>query len=257
MSLDNKTILITRQPEQAGEFVAEVEKRGGRAVLFSMIEIADPDSWTECDGALEHIDSYDGLIFTSTNAVNRFFQRCTLKDVEPATFRACDIYAVGEKTKGEIERRGLQVRLVPDTFSSASLAKGFTRGAVNQKRFLFPRGNLSRDDIIVRLRGLGAAVDSVVVYNTVAANESGVDSIWKLLVEGQIDVVTLASPSAVLNFAKMFSAEKIRQLEGLVKIAAIGPTTAEAAQGIGLKVDIVATQSTVAGFVEAIAAYFD
>ena len=257
MDLRNKTILITRQPEQAAEFIAEVEKRGWRAVLFPTIKITDPDSWGVCDKALERINDYDGLIFTSANAVERFFQRCTLKEVEPATFRACEIYAVGEKTRQEIERRGLRVRLVPDTFSSASLAKQFTKAAVEQKRFLFPRGNISKDDVIERLRELEAVVDSVVVYNTVGADNSEVDSIWKKLVGGQIDVVTFASPSAALNFAQLFSVERIRQLGQMIKVAVIGPTTAEAARGVGLKVDVVATKSTVAGLVEAIATYFD
>jgi uroporphyrinogen-III synthase len=69
MSLQNKTILITRQREQSKEFIAEVEKRGGHAVVFPLIRITEPDSWESCDTALQRLGEYDGLILTSENGV--------------------------------------------------------------------------------------------------------------------------------------------------------------------------------------------
>jgi uroporphyrinogen III methyltransferase/synthase len=60
-----------------------------------------------------------------------------------------------------------------------------------------------------------------------------------------------------MSFADLLSSDKVKQVEKLSKIAVIGPTTAEAARDVGLKVDIVARRSTVVGLVEAIAAYFD
>ena len=44
-------------------------------------------------------------------------------------------------------------------------------------------------------------------------------------------------------------------LEG-VKIACIGPVTAEAAREAGLKVDVLARESTVAGLVDALKSYY-
>lgn len=257
MGLKNKTILVTRQVEQSSEFIAEVERRGGRVVAFPTIMITDPDSWADCDRALATIGTYDGLIFTSTNGVEKFFERSKARGMNTELFGHLTVYAVGEKTKNEVERRGVQVSFVPDRYSAASLAKYFTTARVQKSRFLFPLGNLSKTEVVDKLNQLGAVVDPVVVYKTAEADGSGSEEIIRQLSGGQIDVVTFASPSAAQNFVKVFPQDEITHIHERTKIAVIGPSTAEAVRSLGLHVDIIATTSTVRGLVEAIADHFD
>ena len=257
MGLKNKTILVTRQAEQSSEFIAEVERRGGRVVVFPTIMITDPDSWIDCDRALAAILTYDGLIFTSTNGVEKFFERSKARGVNTELFGRLAVYAVGEKTRKEIERRGLRVAFVPDHYSAAALAEYFATAGVREKKFLFPRGNLPGTNIVDQLSQLGASVNPVVVYKTTEADGSGSEEIMRQLTAGQIDVVTFASPSAAQNFVKMSSGEEVARIHEHTKIAVIGPSTAEAARSLGLPVDIVATTSTANGLVESIAEYFD
>lgn len=257
MGLKNKTILVTRQAEQSSEFIAEVERRGGRVIIFPTIMITDPDSWVDCDRALAAIGTYDGLIFTSTNGVEKFFERSKVRGVNTELFGRLAVYAVGEKTKNEIERRGLQVSFVPDHYTATALAKHFATAGVREKKFLFPLGNLSRTEVVDNLRQLGASVDTVVVYKTTEADGSGSEEIIRQLSGGQIDVVTFASPSAAQNFVKMLSEEEVAHIHQRTKIAVIGPSTAEAVRSLGLALDIVATTSTARGLVEAITDHFD
>ena len=255
MGLKGKTVLVTRQPEQAREFIEEIEKRGGRVVLFPTIKISDPASWDLCDAAIAGIGGYHALLFTSANAVERFFARCADLEVDIAAFKPLEIFTVGEKTKEEVERQGLSVTAVPDEYSGKSLAAHLASGDVQRKRFLFLRGNLSRDEVVDGLTALGVIVDSAVVYETSVADSGGADTVLDQLHAGQIDVVTFASPSAVVNFQKLLGDGV--SIRGKTKVAAIGPTTAEAVRFLGIDVDIVAPKSTMKSLAEAIDRYFD
>ena len=257
MGLEGRTILITRQREQSVEFIAEIENRGGRAVLLPMITIQDPESWEECDRALLEIKTYGALIFTSTNAVEKFFQRCALRALEPVLFRRYEIYAVGEKTQAAVEEKGLQVKAIPDQYSSVALAEYFRGRNLTGKRFLYPRGDLGKAELVKCLIQQGASVDPVVVYRNTGANEADAEQVYRKLVVGEIDVVTFASPSAAANFAKLFPPARMASMDKRMRIAAIGPTTEEGVKSLGMHVDIVARRSTVEGLVDAIQKYYD
>ena len=256
MGLKDKTVLFTRQWEQAREFIAELEREGAHAIVFPTITITEPDSWEGCDRAIRHIDQYDGLVFTSVNAVQHFLDRCEAVGVGIKDSRR-KVYTVGERTKEEVEAHGISVHYSPRDHSGASLIAGMDVGDVKGKRLLVPHGNIGRDEVIDGLRQLGAKVDSVVVYNTKLPKPNGSDDVWGKLVRGEIDVVTFASPSAAVNFAKMFPASRLSEVSSHPRIAVIGPTTAEAVQGLGFAVDIVARESTTSGLVKAIAAYYN
>jgi uroporphyrinogen III methyltransferase/synthase len=257
MGLDNMTILITRQREQSVEFIAEVERRGGKAVLLPMINIQDPDSWDEVDRALQQIKAYNALIFTSANGVGRFFQRCLVKSVELVTLRRCDVYVVGEKTKHAVEERGLSVKAVPGEYSSAGLAEYFRSVDLRGMRFLYPRGDLGDSELIKSIVQQGATVDPVTVYRNTGPDEADAQAVYRHFAAGEIDVVTFASPSAALNFVALFPPEKLATMEKQPTIAVIGPTTKEAVTSLGMQVDIVAHQSTVEGLLDAINEHYN
>ncbi len=257
MGLETKTILITRQREQSVEFIAEIERRGGRAVLLPMISIKDPESWEDCDRALLQIKSYNALIFTSVNSVEKLFQRCLLRSVEPVVLRMCKIYAVGEKTRQAIEERGLAVKAIPEQYSSAGLAEYFQDVNLQGKRFLYPRGDLGSAELIKSLVRQGATVDPVIVYRNAGPSETDTERVYRKLLAGEIDVITFASPSAAINFMKLFPLERMATMDKRTTIAVIGPTTNDAMSGLGVHVDIVAQKSTVEGLLDAIEEHYN
>ena len=70
-----------------------------------------------------------------------------------------------------------------------------------------------------------------------------------MLQNGEIDIITFTSSSTVKNFVQLVGRESVP--EG-VKIACIGPITAQTAEEHGLKPDIVAEEYTIEGLVQAI-----
>ncbi len=93
----------------------------------------------------------------------------------------------------------------------------------------------------------------VATYRTVPATEA-ISQAREILSSGQIDVITFTSSSAVSNLMAAFEEE--RPLLNNVKVACIGPKTADTAAKAGLKVDIIASENTIPGLVDAIEDYF-
>ena len=80
--------------------------------------------------------------------------------------------------------------------------------------------------------------------------------VYRLLLDGRIDVVTFASPSAVRSFVKIYGAEPAADLLKNTVVAVIGPVTAEAAKQAGIPVTIQPQTYTVAALVDGIVEHY-
>ncbi|MGH7845436.1 MAG: uroporphyrinogen-III synthase, partial [Candidatus Binatia bacterium] len=67
--LAGRRILTTRPRSQASAFARLIKSLGGQVVEFPAIEIVPPLSYRDLDHAIETIDSYPWIIFTSVNGV--------------------------------------------------------------------------------------------------------------------------------------------------------------------------------------------
>lgn len=256
MSLTHKRLLITRPREQSAEFIAEVERLGGTAVIFPLIAIAGPESWDACDETLARIETYDGIVFTSVNGAEKFLDRYVEKAGGPGLLAGRNVYVVGDKTRRRVEAYGIRVCFTPTDYSADSLRRHFAGSNVRDQRFLVVRGDIGRKDVEQQLREGGAYVEVVVVYRTVPADEHGAIAMGRRLSGGEIDVVTFASPSAVQNFVKMFPDFSPQRASGRTIVAVIGPTTGSAARAVGLPPDIMPGESSVESLVQAVDEYY-
>ena len=182
MTLSGKTILITRAASQSGDLRKGLEALGAQVLECPSIEIVPVEDWTIPD-----LNSYDWLIFTSTNAVEQFMQRglkCTIP-----------IAAVGTSTARKLQDWGLTASLVPETFRAEGLLEMFPAD-LHGVRFLLPRAETARELLPEELRRRGAAVDVVTVYRTVKADMADLRT---TLTSQKIDVVVFTSPSAVYS----------------------------------------------------------
>jgi len=110
VSLQDRTILLTRDVEQSREFITAAEALGASVIVFPTIRIEDPETWEQCDEAIRKLSSYDGVIFTSANAVRRFLGRCLLLDQQT---NSLNVYAVGDATRTALGNMACGVRLFP------------------------------------------------------------------------------------------------------------------------------------------------
>ena len=242
------TIVVTRAAHQAEALAGALADRGANAVVAPTIEIVDPESFAPLDAAIERAAEYDWAIFTSATGADRFLARMRETGHDAGELARARIAAVGPATARALERRGLRVDLVPESYVAESLVSALDAIApVAGKRFLLARAAVARDVVPDALDAAGALVDVVEAYRTVEASSSR-EMLAALVDRGEVDLVTFTSASTVTNFVQLVGASRATG----TRAACIGPITAATARDAGFDVTVEAEEYTVPGLVAAI-----
>ena len=258
--LFGRRVLVTRPQEQAEELSSTLALLGAEPVVAPMIRIVPPEDLAPLRDAAAAAATFDCIVFTSANAVEAFMSAVLDHGRDARAIAGPLLCAVGRGTAGRLAKYGIRADLVPEVFRAealleATLARGIGRGA----RVLLPRADIGRDVVAGGLRAAGAAVTEVVAYRTVAnesARESPDPDVYRMLLEGRIDVVTFTSGSAVRSFTTLFGRDQAIDLLAHTTIATIGPVTAKAVQDLGLTVAVQPPSATVEALADAIASHF-
>lgn len=249
MSLQGKTVLVTRRREQSAGLVDLLEHRGASVEIVPVIEIVPPTTWAPCDEAVDHLSSYDALLLTSANAARAFLDRGRVRG---AAFAGLKAVTVGDVTRTVAAGYGLDAA---GSFGDArELARSLLVSPVRGKRYLFPCGDLARDDMPELLRREGAKVDRVEVYRTIDPPPEVMVPARTLLERAPGTVVIFASPSAVRNLCGFLGGQTAALLKDAV-VAVIGSTTAEEVRRRGLTPQVIAPRPDAASLVDAIHDY--
>lgn len=251
--LKGRTILVTRTRQQASEFASALTARGASVLEIPTIEIV-PRIGPALDQAIESLDSYDWLFFTSVNSVQIFFDR--LRELGKELTRLPRICSIGPATSARVEEYGFPVALQPNLYQAEGILDEFSslyKGNLEGLRVLLPRASVAREVLPETLRDAGVVVDLIPVYNTALPEESR-RQLQIHLDESKIDLVTFTSSSTVRNFVSL--AGKRDDLHNL-SYAAIGPITAATAEEYGLPVVLMPGSSTIPDFLESIENYFE
>jgi uroporphyrinogen III methyltransferase/synthase len=243
--------LITRAREQAEELSRLLQAYGAHVVAFPTIEIAPPDDWQPMDEAIEKLDSYDWIIFTSVNGVKSFNLRLKDKGRGANALAEKQICAIGPRTQGELEGMGLMVSFIPQEYRAEGVIEGLKGRGIKGKKILIPRAKGARRILPEALREAGAVVDEVEAYQAIKPSTSN-ESLEAILKKG-IDVVTFTSSSTVRNFMAFISDKSVLNS---ITVAVIGPITAETVRTYGLEPNIAPQEYTIPALVEAIVEYF-
>lgn len=239
LPLAGKRVLVTRPRHQAAALSDQLRQAGAIPVEFPVIEIV-PTVDGELDAAIRRIDRYDWLVFTSVNAVTIVAER-----LDGAG--SVQIAAIGDATAAALVECGFAVDLVPDEFVAEAVLQSLVERGVAGKRFLLPRAEIARNTLPDGLREAGAIIDVVAAYST-RLPESVDQNVIDAILGGDIDIVTVTSPSTVRNLLTLIGGK----LPSGTVVACIGPITAEAARKAGLPVDVMAGEYSIPGLVRAL-----
>ncbi|MBF8301689.1 MAG: cysG 4 [Acidobacteria bacterium] len=257
--LFGRRVLVTRPREQAAELVDRLTILGADAVEAPLIRIEPPDDLGPLRDAAAAADAFDWIAFTSVNAVDAFIKALLDGEGDVRTLKGPRLCAVGTGTAEKLAQYGIKVDLVPGEFRAEALVSAIAAaGPVDGVRVLLPRADIGREVVADLLRQAGAVVTEVVAYRTILDDtlREGDPDVYGLLLEGRLDVVTFASPSAVRSFARIYGAEAAADLLKHTVVAVIGPVTAEAARQVGIPVTIQPSTYTIAALVDAIVAHY-
>jgi uroporphyrinogen III methyltransferase/synthase len=259
--LFGRRILVPRAGHQAGVTSDALRARGAEPIELPLLAIVEPPDLEAAREAVCRAGTYDWVIFTSDNGVDRFFRLVDEAALDARIFRGAKLAAIGEGTARSLRARGLRADLVPPSFRGEALADAVLdaivlyRGASAGARVLLPRALVARDVVPERLRVAGVEVDVVPLYETRRASSAVHSELLDRLAGGALDAVLLASSSTAEALVEALGPNPATALERVV-VASIGPITTATAERLGLRVDVTASTFTFAGLLDDLERYF-
>lgn len=215
--LSGRVVATTRDGAPDDPLTEKLRAEGAKVLVWPTLSFEAPRDPAPLERARRDVraGAYDWVVVTSARAV----EPLGLGDDVPKRVR---VAAVGAATASVLRGRRWRVD-VTGTSDARALIEAVSDGAaLDGARVLFPAGSLAGDTIEEEMTALGACVDRVEAYRTVARPPE-CRSVRADLGRG-VDAVAFASPSAVRALVETLSPEWPGAL-GRAGVAAIGPST--------------------------------
>lgn len=219
--LFGKRIVVTRTRTQAGELSKRLGELGADVIELPTIRIEAPQDRRDFAESVAESHTYDWLVFTSPNGVEKFFDAFYATYQDARSLGGCRIAAIGPSTEKKIRGYRYAVDLMPEKFVAEGLLEAFKNESIEHQKVLWVKAEETRDVIYDGLMDLGAIVDTCLAYRTVPETEDPTGAAKQLREEGA-DLITFTSGSTVESFFAM----GIQWPEGC-EAACIGPVTAK------------------------------
>ncbi|MDP2846067.1 MAG: uroporphyrinogen-III synthase, partial [Candidatus Methanoperedens sp.] len=242
-----KSIAIMRPAGYLAESVKLAKSMGFDTITAPMIDVVDKTD-ANFSGFVERVmkGEVDYVIFTSANGV----EFTLLKLDEPDEFikylNNAHVIAIGPMTKKALEKIGIHVSIIPDSYSSLGLVEHISgiEGAVIE----IARSSHGAPELVEGLLKKGAVVHETQVYQLISPRDERHTKLIERALAGEVDIFAFTSSMMVRNF--MAIADEMGVKDGLVGImnektvAAIGKPTADTLSGFGVKVKILPERYT-------------
>lgn len=248
-ALQGMRIAVTRAGDRGSPLADALRRHGATVYELPLTRIESLDQ-APLHGAVRRLATYEWVLLTSVNAVAHLAR--AVADGGAAVIMASRRLAVvGATTASAADAQGWREATVqPERhLAEAMLDLMASRSDVEGMRMLYPAAAGARDVLPEGLRALGAIVHVIPVYRS-APDPEGQAALRVLVQRGELDLVTVAAPSAVDALLDAVPAEYARRLP----VACIGPVTAKAARTAGFPVKVESTAATMEGWVHSIIA---
>lgn len=250
--LFGQRVVVTRAREQAGEFVQRLGEAGAEVLEIPSIKINPPSNHQNIADVMLELNTYDWLVFTSPNGVKTFFDYFFKAFKDMRDFGGARIAAVGPGTAAKLQELHLRVDLMPAEALASKVAAAFKKfETIENLKICLLRAEVANPELPKVLEALGAIVDDIAVYKTVAETEDPTGAGARLL-EAGADWITFTSASTVGHFHARFELSALLKKFPKTKLASIGPETSKALVAIGLKAALEAREHTTDGLLEAL-----
>ncbi len=250
--LFGQRIVVTRAREQAGALSSLLRDYGAEVLEVPSIKTAPPTHKQDVVEALLELNAYDWLVFTSPNGVTTFFDYFFKRFHDMRDLGGARIAAVGPGTAAKLRELHLQVDLMPDEALASEIAAAFGKfESIENLKMCLLRAEVANPDLPRALEEMGAIVDDIACYRTVAESEDLSGAAARLLESGA-DWITFTSGSTVEYVHQRFDLPKLLGRFSQMKLATIGPETTKALVALGLRPAVEANEHTIEGLVAAL-----
>ncbi len=257
--LAGRTIVITRSEDRGEGLARSLEELGARVISVPTIRFEPPADPRPLEEALDSLERFRWLVFTSATGVHFFFHAVRKRKIPIDLFREKRFAAVGPATATALAEVSVRAERIAAAGDAASLAQALTGpGAAPplgpEDACLLPQADIARQELPELLRKAGVPVTTVTAYRTLTEDPARA---WPFLraLEGEerIDGIAFASPSAVRSFLAMTHPHGEHAIrEKPICVFSIGATTTAAIRERGLQVAREAVPHTREALVTAI-----
>jgi uroporphyrinogen-III synthase len=227
-SLKVKSVLVTQpKPETDKSPYYDLAKKYNIKIDFRPFIHVEPIAAKDFRKDRINILEYTAVIFTSRNAADNFFRICTEMRVNvPESMK---YFCVSESTAFYLQKfvvyRKRKIFYGKQTITDLMDVIKKHR----KEKFLVPCTDIHKQEIFETLDANDIEYTKAVIYKTVASDLSDLANV-------NYDVLVFFSPSGIKSLLKNFPKFK----QSTTRIAAFGPTTAQAVHDAGLRLDIQA-----------------
>jgi uroporphyrinogen-III synthase len=244
-------IALIRPERQLEESTKLAESYGYDTIaapLVSIVPVDDPN-WDNFMRDLK-ADNVDYIIITSVNGVDR----CVELGLSADLIQHAQVVAIGPTTKKALLKKGIQVDLIPDDYSSSGILT-LMKGALNKNVWML-RSAYGSELLCQGLRVSGANVREVVLYTLVELCGEKQKHFINAIVKGDVSAVLFTSSVTVKSFFECTEALGVERLllDSLRRclIASIGKPTTETLERYEIHVDIMPPKATYVDLVAAV-----
>lgn len=247
-------VAVTRDEAPDGPLARALADAGLEPLRCPTIAIAPPDDPRDFGAALDGLDRFDWVVFTSAHAVDATCARPEWQRAE-SVGAVPRLAVVGAQTARRLGSFGHRPDVVPQRAGAVSLASAIARaaGTLEGARILWPRADLARRDLADALTRGGATVVSPIAYRTTPVGPESLAALASAIDAGTLDAIAFCSPSSAEHLVRGLALTDLSSLTERVVVASIGPTTSAALAALGRQPDIEATEPSARGLAAALA----
>lgn len=242
--LAGKRILITRPRNLISAMAERLRTKGAEVLEVPAVSIEPMYKKEPLEKALEKIQEYTVLAFTSPSGVQVFFELLNEIGMDIRKLAHLKVAAIGKGTAKELKNRGIFVDYMPKEYNGASMGKLLCETCSEADTILLPRAEKGNPELVKEAQKSGAEVVEIPIYRTVYEKTPLVD-LAKEFETSAIDYAVFTSASTVNSFAMLVPPH----VYGKVSAVCIGEKTKEAADACGMKT-FVSKEASIDSMVE-------
>lgn len=254
LPLAGTKVVLTRPRQRMERLSKRFRALGAEVLELPSIRICPISETDRLQAALEQIEQYGWLVFTSPSGIDVFFERCLEYHFDIRRLSAIKIAVIGSGTARQLEQHGLYPDLIPqEEYSAAALGDALAKQAGAAEKILIARAEAGSPDLLARLqKDFIHPVDDIAIYRTEAVDRESENAGFDLtametLAEDERAVFVFTSASTVRGTVEKMTPD----VRARMRVVCIGERTEEEARRYGIAAQ-VAEQADEDSLVEAV-----
>jgi len=257
-------VLNTQPSSEAGTLSRRLRALGAEPLELPTTQVAPVTDSRFLDSAINALcpkelsnterknQSYDWIILTSPNSASFFINRLFVLGHDVRRLAGVKLAVVDRNTAETLLEYGLVADLIPIADTVWDIV-GTIGERPDQRVLLLGSQTVLSDssattELADALSAHNTSIETVASY-TIQPIKPDPVSLSALLEHG-VNVATFVEPLSLTSLATMLSNQSVVEVLSPLTVACIDPNTAEAASGLGVRVDLVAETHTIEGLID-------